>query len=71
VKFIIWKDNFVVFTVEGFNSDEFKLGGLHHKHVLANFEVENNLIIFLKTRGNKETFIEMADRRTFRMHTDL
>jgi hypothetical protein len=44
----------VALTANGLNSDEFKLGGLHEKHAVATWELENRLSIRLKTEENHE-----------------
>jgi hypothetical protein len=47
------------------NFDEFKSGGLHEKHAVATWNLLND------KRKTKETCVEMAGRRTFRIHTDF
>jgi hypothetical protein len=43
---------FVVFTAEGFNSDEFKSDGLHEKHAVATWE-PSQLLAFAWRDGGK------------------
>jgi hypothetical protein len=55
-------------TARGLNFDEFNSGGLYEKHAVATWEPSQHL---LKDRETKKTCVEMAGRRTFRMHTDF
>jgi hypothetical protein len=45
---MIWKDNLMAFAAKGFNSDEFKSGGLHET-CGSNLEFGNHLSFNLKT----------------------
>jgi hypothetical protein len=68
---IIWGDNFVVFTVEVVNYDEFKMGGLHQKHILATWKLRTISEFVLRQEETKETCIDVAGRRIFRVHTNI
>jgi hypothetical protein len=64
-------NNLVALTAMELNFDEFKSGGLHKRHAVATWTLGNNLNICLKTEENQENQdVEIADRKTFWMHTD-
>jgi len=49
---------------------KFKLGGLHEKHVVANWNLGNRLSICFQAQRNQiKTCVEMAGRKTFRILT--
>jgi len=49
---------------------KFKSGGLHEKHVVATWNLGNPLSIWLIDTGKpRETCVEVAGRRTFRILT--
>ena len=50
---VIWKKNNLVKGGGGFNSDEFKLTGLHEKQAAATWNFGNHLGICLGTQGNE------------------
>jgi hypothetical protein len=47
-----------------------KLGGLHEKHAVATWNLGTVSAFALRQRKTKKICVEMAGRRTFRMHTD-
>jgi hypothetical protein len=48
---------------------KFKSGGLHEKHVVATWKVENHLSIFLDPGKPRKTCVEVAGLRAFRILT--
>jgi hypothetical protein len=50
---IIWKDNSMAFAVEGFNSDEFKPGGLHETRAGATWNL-GTISAFIWRQENQE-----------------
>jgi len=50
---------------------EFKSGGLHEKHVVATWNVENRLSICLETQGNREKKLCRGGRSQDLPDTDL
>jgi hypothetical protein len=61
----------VAFTAEGFDSDEFKSGGLHEKHAVATENLGNISAVAWRQRKTKKPCVEMASHRTFLKHTDF
>jgi hypothetical protein len=65
----------VVSSARGFNFDEIKMGwrmgGLHDKHAVAVWNLGTTSACAWKKAKNKETCVEMACSRTFRMHADF
>jgi hypothetical protein len=53
------------------NSDELKPGGPHEKHAVATWNLGAISTFFLRQKETKKACVEMACRRTFRMHTDF
>jgi hypothetical protein len=57
----------------GLNSDDFKsdLGDLYEKYTVATWNLGNISAFGWRQTEAKKTCVEMADRRNFRINTDL
>jgi hypothetical protein len=53
------------------NFDEFKSGGLHGKRAVTTLKLGTISAFASGQKKTKKTCIELAGRRTFRMHTDF
>jgi hypothetical protein len=58
-------------TSTGLNFDEFKSGVLHEKHAVATWNLGTISAFAQRQKKTKKTWVEMAGRRTFRMHSDF
>jgi hypothetical protein len=63
--------NLLAFTAEGLGCDELKPSGLHEKHAIATWNLGTISALAWSLRKTRKTFVEMAGRRTFRLHTDI
>jgi hypothetical protein len=62
----------VCFKARGVNSDEIRSAGLHEKQAVATWNFGKQLGICPGIQGNeKQTYVDMANHDTFRMHTEF
>jgi hypothetical protein len=62
----------IIWWPEGFNFDELKPeGGLHEKQAVSTGNLGTVSELAWRQRKTVKTCVTMADRRTFRMHTDI